>query len=72
MATATTRRFALEVDRHGTFLRLGRTEVYARRDRTGPRSWGVFRDPPAGALEVDAGRFRLTVSRAPLPLAGSI
>lgn len=57
------RRLSVEADRHGVFARLGRVEVYARRDRQGPRSWGIFREP--GAVEVEAGRLRVTVSRAP-------
>ena len=60
---AASRRFSVEVDRHGAFVRLGRAEVYARVDRYGPRSWGIFREP--GAVEVEAGRLRVTLSRAP-------
>lgn len=59
----TPRRLSVEVDRQGVFARLGRVEVYARRDNQGPRSWGIFREP--GAVEVDAGSLRVTVSRAP-------
>ncbi len=56
-------RIALEVDAHGTFLRIGRLEAYARRDCTRGPSWGLFREP--GAVDVEAGRFRLTVSLTP-------
>jgi hypothetical protein len=55
----------LEVDQHGTFLRLGRAEVYARWNRTGAPAWAIHREP--GAVEVEAGRLRLTVSKVPLP-----
>jgi hypothetical protein len=61
----------IEVDRHGTFLRLGRVEVYARWDRTTPPSLTIDREP--GAVEVMAGRFRLTVSKVPpqpMPVTG--
>jgi hypothetical protein len=44
-------------------MRLRIIEVYAQRDRIRRPSWGIFREP--GAVEVDAGRFRLTVSRTP-------
>ena len=54
-------RIALELDRQGLFLRLGRVEVYARRDRE--RSW--FLDRSAEATEASAGHFRVTLSRAP-------
>lgn len=57
--------FNLIVDSHGAFLRLGRVEAYARRDRSGAPSWALLREP--GAVEVMAGRLRLTVSKAPLP-----
>lgn len=63
------RRIAVELDRHGLFARFGRLEVYARRDRLGPPSWGLFREP--GAMEMEAGRFRVTVSKAPLAAADS-
>jgi len=52
---------SLEIDRQGFFLRLGRVEVYARRDRE--RAW--FIDRAEDGTEASAGRFRLTVSRPP-------
>jgi len=53
----------LEIDGHGSFLRTGPWETYARLDRTGPRAWGLRREP--GAVEVEAGRVRVTLSRVP-------
>lgn len=55
----------LECDRAGAFIRLGRRELYARRYADAAPSWAWQRDAE-GALEVDAGRFRLTVSRVPV------
>lgn len=52
----------LECDRMGAFVRLGRRELYARRYADAAPSWAWHRDAE-GAFEVDAGRFRLTVSR---------
>ena len=54
---------ALELDRQGLFLRLGRVEVYARKDRE--RAW--FFDRSTDATEASAGHFRVTFSRAPEP-----
>ncbi|MEO3475875.1 hypothetical protein AAFN86_28760 [Roseomonas sp. CAU 1739] len=56
---------SLTIDSAGTFLRVGNVETYARRDRAAPRSWAFIREP--GAWEMEAGRFRLTVSWAPKP-----
>lgn len=55
----------LECDRAGAFVRLGSRELYARRYADVAPSWAWHRDAE-GALEVDAGRFRLTVSRVPV------
>lgn len=56
--------FSLEWDRSGAFIRLGKRELYARRCSDAAASWAWVRAVD-GALEVDAGRFRLTVSRVP-------
>ena len=55
----------LVLDRQGLFLRMGRVEVYARRDPE--RAWFLYR--AEDGMEASAGRFRVTVSRAPaMPL----
>ena len=55
----------LEWDSMGAFVRLGSRELYAHRYADATPSWAWQRDA-RGALEVDAGRFRLTVSRVPV------
>lgn len=59
----------LECDHAGAFVRLGSRELYARRYADEAPSWAWQRDAE-GALEVDAGRFRLTMSR--VPVAGPV
>ncbi|WP_439551439.1 hypothetical protein [Falsiroseomonas sp.] len=56
-------RLQFTIDGFGTFLRVGPWEAYARTDRIGAASWGVLREP--GAVEVEAGRVRVTLSRMP-------
>lgn len=58
----------LEWDRSGLFMRLGRRELYARRYPDASPSWAWVRHDD-GDREVTAGRFRLTVSRVPMPVS---
>ena len=51
----------VEFEGGAVFLRIGRVEVYGRRER--PARWAWEREP--GSVEVMAGLFRLTVSKAP-------
>lgn len=58
----------LEWDRFGLFVRLGTRDLYARRKADEAPSWAWVRHD-TGDLEVDAGRFRFTASRAPATVA---
>lgn len=58
----------LIIDNAGTFLRVGSVETYARRNRVDLPSWAIIREP--GSWDLEAGRFRLAVSWAPVTAAG--
>jgi hypothetical protein len=55
------RRFALELDRRGVFLRLGRTEAYLCAEPTG--TWAFERGPDG--LDVQAWQLHLIVGPVP-------
>jgi hypothetical protein len=55
------RRFALELDRRGVFLRLGQTEAYLCAEPEG--AWAFAREP--GALDAQAWRLHPVVGRIP-------
>jgi hypothetical protein len=55
---------SLTIDSAGTFLRIGNVETYARRDRAACPSWAIIWE--RGSWEMEAGRFRLTVSWTPV------
>jgi hypothetical protein len=55
------RRFALELDRRGVFVRLGRTETYLCAEPDS--AWILQREP--GALDAQAWRLHLVIDRVP-------
>jgi hypothetical protein len=55
------RRFALELDRNGLFLTVGRTDLYVCMEPSA--SWALQRE--AGDLELRAWRLHLILGRAP-------
>lgn len=57
------RRFALELDRRGAFLRLGRVEAYVCFEPD--RAWSFLRDP--GGFDAQIWRLHLIVGRVPDP-----
>jgi hypothetical protein len=61
LPTARRRRFAVELDRNGLFLSLGRTDFYLCME---PGStWSMHR--ASGELEMQAWRLHLIIGRAP-------
>jgi hypothetical protein len=55
------RRFSIELDRRGLFLRLGATEAYLCREAEG--AWFVQREP--GGFDAQLWRLHLVVGRVP-------